>query len=41
MCYQPQYFKNMLFYNILFNANIRQNIIKKWEMAEPVALIQK
>lgn len=31
----------MFFYHNLFDANVVQNIIKKPEMTEPVALVQK
>lgn len=31
----------MFFYHNIFDANVAQNIIKKAEMAEPVALAQK
>lgn len=36
-----QLIKNMFFYHNLFDANVVQNIIKKPEMTEPVALVQK
>lgn len=31
----------MFFYHNIFDANVAQNIIKKAEMTEPVALVQK